>query len=235
MKTFFNAALTLLLPVDCGGCSTRDTRWCNACATALGRERLREEDTRRPVEVPFPVFAATAYAGLSRESILRFKELGRTDLKTPLAELLTHAVDAARAHQPDARLWCVAIPSHPKQAGRRGYQHVQLLLAALPSRPHNNRWLRVSAHRTDQVGLGVFERQRNSRHAFVVPRRLRQSGMLVGKQVLLVDDIATTGSTLAAAAAALQAAGAQVLAAAVVAHTVKLNDENTLAIPKLEE
>jgi predicted amidophosphoribosyltransferase len=49
-----------------------------------------------------------------------------------------------------------------------------------------------------------------------------RSGALANKHVLLIDDIATTGSTLSAAAATLEAAGATVVAAAVVAHTVKL-------------
>jgi predicted amidophosphoribosyltransferase len=222
IRTFFSAALTLLLPVDCGGCETPDTRWCAQCASTLERELLPSDAMLRPVNAPMPVFAATEYAGLTREMLLRFKELGRTDLKHPLAAVLQRAVDAARAVNPQAMLWCVPIPSHAGRSGNRGYQHVPLMLHVMQSRPAVNTWLRALSTRRDQVGLGVRQRQRNAHQSFVVPRRMLRSGALANKHVLLIDDIATTGSSLSAAAATLEAAGATVVAAAVVAHTVKL-------------
>jgi len=221
VRSFFAAAMTLLMPVDCAGCAAPDTRWCEHCASTLHRELLPPAARLRPVNAPMPVFAATEYSGLARDAIVQFKEQGRTDLKHPLASALNLAVTAARAVKPEVTLWCVPIPSHPGRAGARGYQHVQLLLRALPNRPSAHNWLRANAGRRDQVGLGVLQRQRNAQHSFVVPRRMRTTGMLNGKHVLLIDDIATTGSTLSAAAAVLEAAGANVVAAAVFAHTVK--------------
>jgi predicted amidophosphoribosyltransferase len=57
-----------------------------------------------------------------------------------------------------------------------------------------------------QVGLTAEERQKNVRRAFDVP--LEQRRHIEGKCVLLVDDVRTTGATLAACSDALKAAGA---------------------------
>jgi ComF family protein len=72
-----------------------------------------------------------------------------------------------------------------------------------------------------QVGLTILERQQNVANAFIVPPRWKAA--IVGRRVLLIDDVITTGSTCNAAARALRAAGAarvDVLALALVTHSV---------------
>lgn len=224
LRAFFDAALTLLLPIACAGCQTPDTRLCAQCQAQLERERFAIGERARPVEAPIEVFAAVPYAGIARECILNFKELGRTDLRKPLAALLDVAVqDAQRAH-PETELWCVPMPSTRKNEAKRGYQHVELLMRSLSARPAPQRWLRASAGRADQVGLSVTERQRNSQNTIEVDAQLLTRGALSGKSVLLIDDIVTTGASLRAATTALETAGATVLAAAVIAHTPKLSE-----------
>lgn len=218
---FVNAALTLLLPVECGGCQTPDTRFCDRCAIALERECFTADERARPVDAPFPVFAAAPYAGLTRTCILNFKENQRTDLRRPLSQLLACAIEAAlTTTRPSNPIYCVPIPSSPASLGTRGYRHVELLASTLRPAPTAYRWLRVARSRLDQVGLTEHERQHNAASSIQISPRSEHQ--ILGRQVLLIDDIATTGASLRSAGAALERAGARVIAAAVIAHTEKL-------------
>lgn len=76
--------------------------------------------------------------------------------------------------------------------------------------------------RTGQVGLQSAQRERNA--ALVrVPRRMRS--LLRGRDVVLVDDIVTTGSTLLASAGALAAADARVVGIVVLGVTKRLDSD----------
>lgn len=222
IRAGLTAALTLLLPVECGGCAVGDERFCASCRTQLERETFEADALQRSVDVPFAVFAAAEYAGLVRVCVLNFKEHGRTDLRHPLGRLLGRAVQAAQRAHPLGELWCVPVPSTGRSLAQRGYRHVDLLLRSMRAPAMPQRWLRASATRLDQVGLTIAERQRNAAHNVSVHPALMRRGALRGKRVLLVDDIVTTGASLRAAAVALERAGATVVAAAVVAHTKKL-------------
>lgn len=224
VRSFFGAALTLVLPIECAGCRTPDTRLCTQCLVQLQRERFAPHERERPVDAPFPVYAAVPYSNVARACILNFKEMGRTDLHKPLGLLLEQSVQDAQRANPGTDLWCVPMPSTRRNEVKRGYNHVELLMRRLVGRPAPQRWLRVSPRRADQVGLSATQRQQNSRNAISVDAQLRASGALADKTVLLIDDIATTGASLRAAATALDGAGARVLAAAVIAHTQKLTE-----------
>lgn len=222
LRSFCEAALTLLLPIECAVCQAIDTRLCAGCHAQLRRERFADEDMIRAVDVPFPVIAAAPYAGVTRDCLLQLKELGRTDVRTPLAELLERAVTRVRSEHPNETLWCVPMPSTRKNEAKRGYNHLELVMRSLPSQPEPHRWLHAAASRADQVGLTATERAHNALNTITVKPRMRAHDAIAGKSVLLIDDIATTGSSLRAAAAALEDAGAHVVAAAVIAHTPKL-------------
>jgi predicted amidophosphoribosyltransferase len=71
----------------------------------------------------------------------------------------------------------------------------------------------------DQAGLDTAGRAANLHGALVVPSRL--AVLVRGHQVVVVDDVLTTGATVQEAARALAAAGADVLAAATVAATAR--------------
>ena len=220
---FGDAALTLLLPVECGGCATPDTRLCNACITQLERECYPRDELQRPVAAPFPVFAAAPYAALTRDCIIRLKEQQRTDLRRPLGAMLARALDAVLAGAIDSALDAVPnvaldaapelspplasvpMPSSPASVGKRGFRHVELLAASMRPTPVMHRWLRAARTRADQVGLTEHERQQNANTSIRVARRFESR--LHGQQVLLVDDIVTTGSSLRAAAYTLERVG----------------------------
>jgi ComF family protein len=102
--------------------------------------------------------------------------------------------------------WVVPVPLHPQRLRERGYNQAAEL-ARFAARELGLRCEvrcleRLRATR-EQTHLGAAERAANLRHAFQARRPLAVS------HVALVDDVMTTGSTIAAAAAALRSAGAR--------------------------
>lgn len=79
----------------------------------------------------------------------------------------------------------------------------------------------ASEPRSEQKALGRADRERNLRGAF------RARWRMDGVAVILLDDVVTTGATLDEARRALEAAGARVVAAAVVATTPMRADRHT--------
>ncbi|MDT4894255.1 MAG: hypothetical protein QOE97_3290 [Pseudonocardiales bacterium] len=192
-------ALTdLMLPRRCVGCARPGAALCLVC-------RPRGPARAVPADTGVPVLAAGEYDGALRTGLLAYKERGRRDLAGPLAGLL----GAAAAGLPDALL--VPVPSTPAAARARGGDHV-LRLARRTGR-RVRAVLHVEATVRDSAGLGVAARASNLRGAMWAdaPRS--------GERAVVVDDIVTTGATLAEALRALRAAGWPVSGAAVVAAT----------------
>jgi predicted amidophosphoribosyltransferase len=103
------------------------------------------------------------------------------------------------------------MPPTVRSRRDRGYDPVRVLLrrARLPA----TRLLALARRPADQVALGRAGRFENADGSMAAP------SSAAGARVVLVDDVVTTGATLAEAARALRAAGAEVLGAATVAST----------------
>ncbi len=126
-----------------------------------------------------------------------------TTLATPLAERLQAAL-ALLAWKPDL---IVAVPSPDARLKARGYNQALLLadaLAGLMAVPCNPSALVRTRETTSQVGLSREERLQNVAGAFAA-----DAVLVSGRAMLIVDDVCTTGATLAACAQALNAAGAK--------------------------
>lgn len=99
----------------------------------------------------------------------------------------------------------VPVPLHPSRFKERGYNQSELLVKALASNldlPIDTTTLERVRVTKSQMTLGISERHQNVKEAFAC-----RGDRLAGKQVLLIDDVCTTGSTLDACAAALKASG----------------------------
>ncbi|WKG05221.1 ComF family protein [Mycolicibacterium sp. HK-90] len=207
--------LDLILPLECGGCGVPSTRWCASCAGQL-RVGADEPHLFTPRTDPgVPVFALGRHAGVRRRAIVAVKEKGRMDLVAPLSVTLNLALQHLLTWGVVATpVTLVPAPTRRAAARRRGGDPVGRMAAAaadgLPGvavvpalrlRP----WVR------DSVGLSGAARQRN------IAGRVRQVRPIAG-EVVLVDDIVTTGATAAESVRTLTSAGAEVVAVLAIAH-----------------
>jgi predicted amidophosphoribosyltransferase len=160
-----------------------------------------------------------------RAALIEHKEYARAGLARPLGAVLGRVLaailDANAARAPTV---VVPVPSSRSALRRRGYDpNGRLARAAVATARRNGRAvllrpvLRQSRRVMDQSGLSSADRWINLSGALVVPARL--TSLVAGHQIVLVDDVLTTGATLAEAARALRAVDAEIIGAAVVAAT----------------
>jgi predicted amidophosphoribosyltransferase len=151
--------------------------------------------------------AAYVYGGPMADAIARLKYAERTELAPLLGQLLAQA-----ALPYAACVQCVIpLPLHPRKLRERGYNQ-SALLASWVARglglPLDTRTLARVRDTQPQAGLDRAERPANVRGAFRARPRLAASDLSCGPPgVLLIDDVRTTGATLAAAAEALCTSG----------------------------
>lgn len=201
--------LDLVLPRLCAGCGAPGRTLCADCVDLLACPRPHRPDPCPP-GLP-PLVAAAAYAGAVRAALLAHKEDGRLGLARPLGRALAGAVA-------ERDVVLVPVPSSRAAVRARGQDHARRLAAAAARAGGlRSSALLVPARRVaDQSGLDAAHRRANLDHALRARRRLD------GLRVVVVDDVVTTGATLAEAARALRAAGADVRGCAVVAATARL-------------
>jgi len=171
---------------------------CMRCGapTAWAVERCRECSGRR---LAFATArSAVAYTGATRDVVRAWKERGLR----PFAVLAAGLV-AERVPRPTADL-ITYIPPDRDRSVRRGHHPAQRLARELARRWELELVPLLGRARpvTRQAGLTLEARRRNVRGAF------RPAGT-VPRRVVLVDDVYTTGATVAAAATALRAGGAR--------------------------
>jgi predicted amidophosphoribosyltransferase len=157
-----------------------------------------------------------------RRLIIAHKENARYALARPLGGVLATAVLSALG---DSRgVWLCPVPSAAGTVRQRGHDPLRRItkaaVRALRRQGIDARWadaLRLVRRPDDQAGLSAERRTANLAGAFAA--RSRWAERLTDQPVLLVDDVITTGSTLAEAGRALESRGIPVLGCAVVAAT----------------
>lgn len=206
--------LDLVLPLECGGCGAASTRWCEACASELSVPPDAPRVVSPRIDPRVPVFALGRYAGARRQAIVGMKDRGRADLIAPLAGALACGVHRLLTWGLlDVPLTIVPAPTRRSAARRRGGDPVtRMATAAVEKHPGITvvPALRMKAVARDSAGLGTAERERNIRGRVVLRRPVQG-------EVLLVDDIVTTGATACESVRVLRTAGIHVAAVLAVA------------------
>jgi predicted amidophosphoribosyltransferase len=216
--------LAVFLPVDCAGCGAPDHALCHECRAVLaalpGRTRL---------VAGVRLDAAHEYEGLVRTLVLEWKLRGRVDVVAPLTSRTANLVRAALAASPEAVV--LRVPPSVRGHRRRGFDPVVTVLrrAGVRRAPALRRVAPASpppaadaVAGTDggadpqAAGAGQKERTAVERVAATVGT-LSAPGLVAGRDVVVVDDVVTTGVTMAEAVRAVRAAGGRVVRCVAVA------------------
>ena len=208
LRTALSEASDLLLPVSCAGCGEAGAPLCGPCRAAVAPAvRVRRLDVR------LDVVSGLAFDGEAAEVLRAFKENGRTALARALAPAMRAAL-VASAVRSGTLVDAVPVPASDASLRRRGYRPVELLMHHAGVAP--SRELRWARQTDDQRVLGREQRAANRRDSLRARRRLD------GRDVVVVDDVVTTGATLREARRALAAAGARVVGAVALAATPRV-------------
>lgn len=203
----------LFLPARCLCCgrAVRPERlFCPGCVPALPKEPLSREFPL-PGGGSLAVAACFPYEKGFRRTLHRLKFQEERALARPLGLLMAEAASSL-GEELDGVTW---VPMSPQKLRRRGYNQSELLAKAVAKELGLPAWdLLEQVRETDtQHNLTRAQRADNVRGAY------RAKSATLGKRVLLVDDIVTTGATLRACAQGLYGAGAQKVCAVCAANT----------------
>lgn len=235
------AGIDLIFPPLCAGCGKRGARWCSDCQHSVGGlpEPVCEIcgisvhesmalciDCQRARPCFSVLRSCSPFDGRIRTALHRLKY--RRDVG--LGEALTPQFSQFAAGLGWFAELLVPVPLGQKRLRERGYNQVELIarpLAVTMGVSYAPDALDRVRDTRSQVGLSRRERQDNVRAAF-----RSKAARVRGRRILLVDDVATTGSTLSSCAEALYASGARDVLALTVARAMpRLNLRNASARP----
>lgn len=175
---------------------------CLLCAT---EPKLVCDDCYPRALVPLPPqtpMAVTGYDDVGKELIRRFKFEGDQEAGRLCARYMAEMVDT------DDYDVVVAVTTTPARRRQRGYDQSELLAKWIAQRvalPYVRALVRMK--NVHQIGAGREQRLEQSLGLYAAVKVDR----IQGKRILLIDDVVTTGATLASASATLLEAGAQSL------------------------
>ncbi|MBA3490189.1 MAG: ComF family protein [Longispora sp.] len=215
--------LDLVLPADCP--CTGPGPLCAACREVLTAAPRAARPTPTPMGFP-ECLTFGDYGGRLRGILLAYKERGRRDLTTHLADRLAVGAAVLTDSEP---VFLIPVPATAVAARARLGDHMARLArrAALVLRRSGRLAVSVNGLRAlprpDSVGLTAAQRLTVAQGAFRartrVLRRWPGAGQPGRGTVVLIDDVLTTGATLTAATAELRRAGVPVHGAVVLAAT----------------
>jgi ComF family protein len=210
---------TLLSPPLCWGCDgpvRRGQPLCRSCRGSL--HRLAAE----PVWLSgVRVWAPVAYSGPARDLVRALKFRGATRLADAMAAEIVANAPPGWLDQPTGpaellgRTTLVPVPLHRTRLHSRGYNQAAAIAEALARRVG----LAVADCLT-RTGPAVTQVGRHRAERRAGPVGAIEFAGAAPARVLLVDDVVTTGATLAACRAALVAAGSVEVTAVVFARTL---------------
>ncbi len=181
-----------------------DASGCNACGLPVGDVDLTCGACLAKPPIHDGVFASVGYGIVARNTILKFKYGGKIGLAHVLAQgLLRHV-----PQEPEAIL--VPVPLYRWRLWHRGFNQSAIVAKLLAKSTANPCALDVLTRHRKTPPLGTLNPQQREKAvsgAFSISAK--QQGLIKGRDVLLVDDVYTTGATANACAKELKRAGAK--------------------------
>jgi ComF family protein len=219
VRTAASRALDAALPANCVGCHAEGPPICARCEPALDARLNSPAGVAigLPGDVPEPLLQlewCAPFHGIARDALHAIKYQGEQRLADPLGRAIARRWVAVGA---GAEL-VTHVPVHEDRARRRGYDQAELIARRAADElglPFMSLLIRARAT-IAQFDLDRRDRAHNVSGAFMVDGRATPA--CHGRWILLIDDVVTTGATLAACASALEAAGALGVSAITVAR-----------------
>ncbi len=203
-ETFFHMLMRpFLCPVCSGKFSPVEAPVCLKCGVMFksraGEDHVCGECLLFPMQYRI-ARASGVYDGIFRELVHQFKYKDKTVLSKPFAFLLLKTFLTYWERQEIDLI--VPVPLHKKRFRKRGFNQAFLLIrdwvamtntmkAEIPHMVVDVEVLKRRKKTEPQIGLGRHERQKNLKDAF----HIKEPEKIVGKRILLVDDVLTTGIT----------------------------------------
>src|SRR5688572_419046 len=206
LREIKDSFVQLLFPHVCSGCGSdilnKESMLCMRCIDAMPETNF-ELHAGNPVEKKFwgrlQLEQATAQYYFTRESLIQhlmhqFKYKGNREVGIQLGKMMGESLKNSNRFPIDA---LVPLPLFPAKEKRRGYNQANVLcegMAESLQAPVLKDVIIRSQHTDTQTQKGRIERWQNMEGKFV----LAKPGAIKSKNVLLVDDVVTTGATLEA-------------------------------------
>ncbi len=234
--------LDLVFPLHCGACNrpldstannalcrpcAAEIRWigvdrCSRCGAAVGQGRGVVSScpacvAHPPAHIAAACALASYSAGPLRDLILGIKFGSKLHFVPPLAELLGRRIQATGVLR--GEMIIVPAPLTRPALFQRGFNQARELAAQVAKRlklPVEPRLIRKIRNTRPQATLSHPQRRENLKDAFVCDARIAARYQNVN--ILLIDDVITTGSTVSECARTLTAAGTGTICAAALAR-----------------
>lgn len=212
-----SAILDTLFPPYCYMCKKEGESLCGECLSSI----------KKPIDTPYP-YIISVYSFKDyriKRIIYAIKYFHRKDLLAPLARALADTL-SQEATVPQNVYVILPIPMPTIRRYIRGYNHAEAFahdlvkyLHTVPSQEHGLRYCvdttiltRISSKKRQVLTTSKRERLLNQRNAFMVRKDIS------GKNIILLDDVTTTGATLSEARRILILHGAKSVRAYTIAH-----------------
>jgi competence protein ComFC len=214
-------AIGWLAPADCAGCGAEGSALCDACAFTeilpygercfgCGRISRRSQTCSacRSHNSPNFVWVGTHYENTAKDLVQRLKFNHQRVAADSIAKVMTATF---LNFNPDwliqkKKYLIVALPTATTRVRQRGFDHTALVAEQISGQlkaENKNSLQRLGQSR--QVGAKRYLRTRQLKEMFYVAQPIA----VKGRNILLIDDVVTTGATLQEAARALRQAGAR--------------------------
>jgi len=193
---------------ECMGCGSRSgmerNDMCESCRERMAKSWVGIKPPDKELKISGAAYAYR-YGSPAGGMVRKLKYSGVTLLADEMAKELAKAVGMLRIR--DAVV--TFVPMHPKRERRRGFNHSELLAERAAERLgfECRNLLMRTRNAPQQARLSKEERINNLKGAFRVPDKLIEQ--VKGRNILLIDDVFTTGATAKSCAEALLEAGAE--------------------------
>jgi ComF family protein len=211
--------IKIVFPADCSVCRARPAVYpfpvCGKCKASIFTGKTPPYMSSRHVD---RIWSCLAYNGAIKECIKKFKFSGQKQVIPLFRELTQHFL---RKNELKDKVFdlIVPVPMYLTRRLSRGYNQSDLIAKILSDSlrvPFSTNKLIKTSNTHPQIGLSKNERINNLKGSFSVPR----PSPVVGKSIILADDVITTGATLETCARELLHAGAGHIYAFTLARTL---------------